>query len=186
MARGRQNVDQAIAEVQRRLAAGPIRQPEERGDTLGADGDEGRGRMVGELVICRAVVSVAVRVSDREGRDSTAPINELVDGLTEREALRVGGRARIQEERGFGAEEQVDERSLEVDALALTKHERVVIEGDHLDRRVGRLGAVGSAVDPADGGKVEHHGRFTHLSLITVDAYSGMGRGRSSDRMQRQ
>ena len=77
--------------------------------------------------------------------------------------IRVGRRPCVMQQHRVRAEQQVQERRLEVDAFALAEDQRVLVVGDNLDGRIGRLAAVSCAVDPSDGREVgrEHRGRVS-------------------------
>src|SRR5512134_3326421 len=102
------------------------------------------------------MVAVSVRVGDDEARrlaaaTSPAAREQLVDRAPERKAIAVRRRAGVVEERPVVADQQIEKRRLEVDALALPQDERIVVVGDHLDRRIGRSLAIWCAVNPANG-----------------------------------
>jgi N-acetylmuramoyl-L-alanine amidase len=75
----------------------------------------------------------------------------LVHPNTSESNRRVGRGAGIEQQRPVVAEDQVEERGLIVDRLALPQDDRVLVIAVDLDRRVADLLPGGCAVDPADG-----------------------------------
>ena len=142
VAGGWQDLDRPVAEIERRLPRRPIGDPEERGHRVSADPGERARREIRELTVARPMVAVAVRVADDQPRKCTVPRSprrdDLVHGVPEREEVRVRGRAGVVQQHRVLAEQQVQERRLVVDALALAEDVRVLVEGDDLDGRVGR------------------------------------------------
>ena len=115
-------------------------------------------RQVDELAVARPMVAMAVRVADDQAGQGTVPRPALAMipstvGRSGKE-IRVGRRPCVMQQHRVRAEQQVQERRLEVDAFALAEDQRVLVAGDNLDGRIGRLVAIGGAVDPLDGGEV--------------------------------
>ena len=144
----RQDFDRSVAEVQRRIASWPVLDPEELRYPLGTDGRDRSRRKIRELRIPRPVVSMAVRVRDDD--PERPPGDQVLDGAPDREQVRVRRGPRVMEQCRLRPQQEVEERCLEVDALALPYDERVVVGGDDLQRRFGRTVAVRRSVDPPD------------------------------------
>jgi len=146
----------SIAQIEARRLLGPTLESEKSLDFRHARRHQRGMRLVVKLVVARDVVVMTVRVGDHQLEGRTLmdglplvddPLDDVADG--ERSTVRRRSGARIQQQRPVRAEEQVEERRLEVQALALAQDVGVLVERVDLQRRIRREGAIGRTVDPS-------------------------------------
>jgi hypothetical protein len=164
----------APAEVEGHDLGRPPGKAEVALDSVELTVDHGGVRAVGEPGVARHVIAVPVRVRDDERvpRRGAAAVEQGVHRLPQ---PAVRHRPGIQHQRPLAAAEQVDERCLVVQVLALPQDERVVIDAQHLHLGVGGP-AGGRPVNPSHAGQRVVAARLPrHLSRV-------VGHCRSIDR----
>src|SRR5712692_349739 len=158
VARNRDDVDRPAAEVVRRGVLRPRSDREELLQRFGRRGDERGVERVLELGIAGGVIAVAVGVHDEQRKLEAAvgrrPVrHRLADGVRHVRRLRSG----VHEEGAPAAEEEIEERLLEIRAARLAEdHEVVVVLVGPEHRRLGTR----------RGGRP---GRGEHAALDAVD-----------------
>lgn len=136
------------AEVERDDLLRPVAEAEEPPHARRIVPDDHGARPVRELSVTGHMVAVPVGVRDDElvGRGRLLPLCEQpVDGLPH---TAIRHRPGVEQQRPLRAAQQVKERALVVEVLALAHDERAVVHLVHLDRRVGGAARRGPVNPP--------------------------------------
>ena len=149
------HLQHSAAEVKRDDLLGPAGEAEERLHRVELARDHGGVGPVRELTVTGHVIAMPVGVGDDQlvalARMLAEPVGDQpVDSLSQRELGSVGCRASVEQQGSVIAEEQVQERRLVVDRLALAQDDRVLVVVVHLDLGITGGALRRGAVDPPD------------------------------------
>ena len=125
------------AEVEGEHLGWPVREAEVGQDVRCRAADDRGVRPAGEVTVAGHVVAVPVGVRHHQAVPRRVPFPVTEQGVYRLPHPAAGHRAGVEQHRALGAAQQVDERRLVVQVFALPQDERVVIDADHLDLRVG-------------------------------------------------
>ena len=138
--------ESAAAQIKGGLSLGPLRKTELLSHSLCGGLNQGDPRLALELRIASGVVSVAVGMRDENPQlfpGGPLPlIDQVANDAIERKAVCFGSGAGVLDENGVIPDEDINEGSFKMDALALAQHVGRCVERKDIDGRIGIAGAI--------------------------------------------